>query len=162
MKKRARRGYTLVELLVSILILLLVSMAVTAGIGAASRVYRTSVFASESELLSDSVELALSDVLRYSKVVDANASPVTFTNINYEVAGGHLFLRDGYLQLSRRGDTGNAVDLLTEGTYATMELSAFEMTYDEDKKTYTGAYTIQSTAETTMTKECSFCFRSLG
>lgn len=160
--RRRNKGFTLVETLVSLLILLLISVGVTAGVGAAGRVYRSSLFASESELLSDTLETALSDVLRYSTVVNGASDPVTFRNPNYiDMADCSLSLTEGRIVLQPDGADPDAEGnpLLSDGAYSSMKITAFTLTYDGE--TYIGSYTIESTAQTGLEKTCTFCFRPL-
>lgn len=67
--KRYNKGFTLVEMLSTIVIMLLVSATVTVGIRLAVENYTASITASESQTLCTTVLDSVSDILRYSKEV---------------------------------------------------------------------------------------------
>ena len=80
-KLRSRRGLTLTETLVTLLIVSLVSGAVVTGVSSASKVYRQSVALSESHLLTTTLVQAISDELRFAKNIAADGS--TFTSATF-------------------------------------------------------------------------------
>ena len=71
---RSRRGFTLTETLVTLLIVSLLSMAIAVGIGAAARVYKESVAMSESQLLASTLSKAMMDELRYARELPDTAA----------------------------------------------------------------------------------------
>jgi len=139
---RRRAGFTLVEALVCILILNLLTLAVVTGTGAATQVYHKAVFVSESGLLADSVDTALSDVLRYATDPTVDNGTVRFDNANYSVSGGTILCSsDGRLELEQT-QGGTPVLLLSKGVYAGKKLTDFTLTYEDGA--YSGSYTISS------------------
>lgn len=68
--KRNQKGFTLVEMLCTVVILLLVSSMVTVGIRLAVDNYITSITASESQELCTAILDGVSDELRYCTVKD--------------------------------------------------------------------------------------------
>ena len=73
-KLHLRRGMTLTEMLVALLILSLVTVGVTAGTGTALRVYRQSTAASEAQMLTSTLSTVLMDELRYASDIQADGS----------------------------------------------------------------------------------------
>lgn len=67
---RRNKGFTLVEMLCTIVVMLLVSATVTVGIRLAAENYTSSITASESQVLCSTVMDAVSDELRFSKISD--------------------------------------------------------------------------------------------
>lgn len=66
-KLRARRGVCLTELLAATLVLALVALAAAVGVSSALQAYRQSVMASEAQMLSSTLSIALMDELRYGR-----------------------------------------------------------------------------------------------
>ena len=73
-KLRSRRGMTLTEVLVALLILSLVTVGVAAGVGASVRVYRQATEASDAHMLASTLSTALMDELRYARDIQADGS----------------------------------------------------------------------------------------
>lgn len=95
-KLRSRRGFTLTEMIVTVLILTLVAAGMTVGISSALRVYHQSVTYSDAETLTSTLSTALMDELRYARSISGEETP-TFTSLNYGVgvsvgtnADGHV------------------------------------------------------------------------
>lgn len=65
--KRARQGFTLVEVLTALAVLVLLTGFVVAGVGTATKVYRQEEFAAQAEILASTAESALSDPVRFMK-----------------------------------------------------------------------------------------------
>lgn len=79
--KRAQKGFTLVEMLCTIVIMLLVSATVTVGIRLAVSNYASSITASESKVLCTTILDAVSDELRFCRIKDWDS--ITFTSARY-------------------------------------------------------------------------------
>lgn len=63
-------GITLGEMMVSVLIMSLLTLAVSAGVGTAAKVYRSEKEYSESRVLSNSVFLSMTEELRYASELE--------------------------------------------------------------------------------------------
>lgn len=92
-KLRSRRGLTLTELLVAMLILSLVTVGVATGISASLRVYRQATETSDAQMLTSTLSTALMDELRYARDVSGTDDPIftsgTFgENVSVEVLDG--------------------------------------------------------------------------
>lgn len=79
---RRNKGFTLVEMLCTIVVMLLVSATVTVGIRLAADSYVRSITASESQVLCSTVLDAVTDELRFSKISDWG-DPVKFESDRY-------------------------------------------------------------------------------
>ena len=85
-KLKSSKGFSLLETLVALIIVLLVASCVTIGISASNRVYKRSLFVSESDLIASTIDIALSDVLRYAydiNCADDTNTVSSFSNKNY-------------------------------------------------------------------------------
>lgn len=153
MKKRnGKSGMTLLEMLVSLLILTLLVTAMGTGMELARKIYEDAVFESESAALAAIVNTALGDVLRYAENVhtpedrDAVGNPVgdtvgfVFTNTEYGLPdvyfqtgsgadkdGGILILRS--LRLGEGSCSIQETPLVNSGAYPNLEITNFSATY---------------------------------
>ena len=79
-KLNSRKGFTLVEMLCCCLILVILSLIVSVGLGMAGRLYGRMVSENEAEILLSSLSSVLSDELRYAvKANVAESSSVTLS-----------------------------------------------------------------------------------
>lgn len=78
-----KKGFTLVEMLCSVLILLLVSLGMATGAQIAVEHFATSVTNSEAQVLSQTLTTVVSDELRYSGTVNWDSDPLSFFSQNY-------------------------------------------------------------------------------
>lgn len=67
-KLKSKRGFTLVELLASLMIVVMMSLMMSVGVSVGASVQRESAFVAQSDMLSSTINTALSDVLRYATV----------------------------------------------------------------------------------------------
>lgn len=79
---RCNKGFTLVEMLCTIVVMLLVSATVTVGVRLAAENYVRSITASESQVLCSTVLDAVTDELRFSKISDWG-DPVKYESGRY-------------------------------------------------------------------------------
>lgn len=100
--KRHNRGFTLVEMLCTVVILLLVSATVTVGTRLAVENYAASITASESQTLCTTVLDAVGDILRYSTRVTDWSEELHFQSDRYD--GVRYFaVEDGKVILAAEG-----------------------------------------------------------
>ena len=78
MKKRAKAGFTLVEMLCSVILVILVSIGLANGVQLAVENYTRSIIHSESQVLCETLTTAVSDKLRNCKEISPNADPIQF------------------------------------------------------------------------------------
>ena len=67
-KLKSNRGFTLVEMLTALAIVVMMSLMMSVGASVGTAVQRESTFVAESDVLASTVNTALGDVLRYAKV----------------------------------------------------------------------------------------------
>lgn len=80
----SRQGFSLSELLMAILVLSIMTVALTAGVSASLRVYRDSVrYAEERTLLSTLSEAVISELRNAKDITDTDKETFTFTSANY-------------------------------------------------------------------------------
>ena len=149
-KLKGKTGFTLIEMLASMLILVLLILGMDMGMSAASRVYSESVFESNSGSLSGILNTAIGDVLRYSEDIkinpgtfedsDGNILPkedvgFVFTNYEYGVRNAYFYteiLDDGTsrgtLQMKNLRKS-NVQELVNTGAYPHLEITNFVITY---------------------------------
>lgn len=161
-KIKKRAGFTLMEMIVAIAILVLISAAMTSGLAVATRSYRDSVFQSDSEVLCDTLNTALSDVLRYAVYTGlAPDGAVLFSNDQYNIlSGGHFVNQDGRVCIDTGGGMSQQLLVINTGSYAGLQVTGFTLRYDVSGNSYSGEYVI-GTEDGTMTKNCTFVYRSL-
>ena len=78
MKKRAKAGFTLVEMLCSVILVILVSIGLANGVQLAVENYTRSIIHSESQVLCETLTTAASDKLRNCKEISPDAKPIQF------------------------------------------------------------------------------------
>ncbi len=87
-RKKSKGGFTLVEMLASILIMVLLVMGMGVGMDAGSRIYRDATFESDSATLAGILNSNLGDILRYSIQVrykGVESTPVAERLTNQEI-----------------------------------------------------------------------------
>lgn len=174
-KLKQKKGFTLVETLACIIVLLLVGGICTAGMNLAMNSYQTSVFESDSQMLESTLELYLCDILRHATDVYTEGEPeeteqtvVSFTNVAYKIYDGCIQVPEktesgggAFLVYESRNGYGNMV--VGEKVYAqTLYISDFELKYNEEKGYFTGTYIIKSTVLEDAEKECTFTCRTIA
>ena len=84
-KLSGRRGTTLGEMLVAVLILLMLTMVVAGGTGIAVKVYRSEKAYSDSRVLANTVLLAMTEELRYASglTVGEDGTSVSYDSRSY-------------------------------------------------------------------------------
>ena len=179
---RSNAGFTMIEMVATLMILALLAVGMGGGMSSALRVYRDSVFESDSASLESTLNTALEDILRYSQDVkeaadqeggqfktqsgqllptgtDAGAVNFVFTNLEYDVIDAYFFTPThddgtvgGALQMKTLSDD-TPRDLVNKGAYPGLEVANFKISYDSDRKAYSVEYTIFSADDSTKTRE---------
>lgn len=154
-----RRGYTLIEATAAILVLVLLALGISTGLSAAIKVYNTTLYVSESDTLTDTLNTALADVLRTASDGETSGDgKVTFSNRGYGMLQGRLALWKDRLYLYTAPSDKAGIPLIPAGSYCGLSLKDFTLTYDDATGTYSGSYKICSD---THTKDCTFTYRTL-
>ena len=177
-KLRTNKGFTLIEMLACVITLLLIGMICSTGLNFALRSYNESVFESDSQMLSESVDMYIGDILRHSSSIEIDELTVKenygykveqFNNIAYRVFNGNIEVSPmsdektgGYLILTGDASLGNAY-LVGIDTYAkTLYIDSFELYYDDTTGIFKGNYTIKSTILNDASRNCSFSCRTIA
>ena len=184
-KLNSKQGYTLVELLTAMVIVILIGLMVSTGMTVGLKVQKESIFVANSDMLAGTLNTAISDVLRYSEanyvsgdIIDGKVEDPKFTNKEYSIKRGFFFVdSDGYLAISKNGvdpayepDPTDSTDvgpdigyLISNGVYSNkLVIRNFTISYDVDKKIYTGSYKIKEKTGTAFNKDVSFTFRTVA
>lgn len=107
-KLRCKKGFTLSELLVTVVMLAILTLAVAVGISSSIRVYHQSVTISEAGILSSTLCQAISDELHYAKEIDASGGTVKFLSDNYGRKTSITTNADGRLMVGTYPLIGNS------------------------------------------------------
>lgn len=156
---RQRQGFTLVETLMAALVIALLTGALMTGVTASAGIYSDARFLSESEILANTLNTALGDVLHFAVCDTEDAA---FSNRSYGITDGHFLVQDGRLLLSPDAseDEEALLSLVSSGAYTNLKITAFSIQYDPAAALFTGTYTISGTERQSTT--ISFAFRALN
>ncbi|MBR6219537.1 MAG: prepilin-type N-terminal cleavage/methylation domain-containing protein [Clostridia bacterium] len=108
---RSRKGFTLAETLLAVLILLLVSSIVAAGMPAVKQAYEKVVLASNAELMLSTAVATLRDELGTAWDVQEVADGVTYFSAD-TTNRSKLYVESGTIKLYEYSETTAAEDLL--------------------------------------------------
>lgn len=178
---RRRAGFTLIELLASMLILVFMVVGMGSGLAAASRIYKESVFESDSAMLASMVDTSVGDLLRYSQQIqaspaggfqDSQGTPLAdvsfvFTSPDYGVTDAYFYVsgaqdaRPGLLQMKTLHSTAPH-DLLNQGAYPNLGIRDFVASYDSTAQLFTVSYTVYSLKDETRTRSETCTIRLLN
>lgn len=114
MRKKLKRnaGFTMVEMLCAVAVLLLLCLLMYTGINMAVTDYRAFTSEAETQLLLDSLTDALADKLRYAEVsIDASGK------VSYSIGGGKVELKANPNDSNAKIVTVGGRDLLPDGVY---------------------------------------------
>jgi len=176
MKKiKNTKGFTLIEMLACVIVLLLIGGICSSGMSLATRSYNESIYESDSQMLEDTLNLYLCDILRHAtsvQVVENDAieekDVISFTNVAYQIYDGHIEVSErieehGGTFLVYESSNGQGAMIVGENVYAeTLYISDFVLKYNPEKKYFTGYYTIQSAVVEDLEKKCEFTCRTIA
>ena len=109
-KIRSGKGFSLSELLMALVIVSVMTVALTAGVSASLRVYRDSVRHSEERTLLSTLSEAIISELRNARDPQISGTDVTFTSLNYGPDVSFSVGADGKMKLAGK-------DLIGDGSY---------------------------------------------
>lgn len=170
-KLKNKKGFTMIEMLVCVVTLVLLCMIVTTGSNLATMSMNASLFESESQMLKATLDLSIGDLLRHASEVEEIDGKIYFTNEAYYIVRGEMKVDTsesgitdaGYLICTSDID-GSKRGLLVanKGIYTNgMCITDFELSYDAQKSVFSGSYVIVSKF-TNATKTCEFSFRTIA
>ncbi len=142
MKRRANGGFTLVELLCAIIVLLLLASLLTLGVRTAVTAFGRSMAASEAQTLLSTLRTNVSDELRYSGTVKlaADGTPAGFFSRSYGEAAYSGFSADERGHVLLGGEKLLPDRAYPHGLRAEVKLTAYD--------TATGTFTVRITVYT--------------
>lgn len=171
-------GMTLVETLAAIAILTLLSSIILIGAQAAMLSTRNSAFTAECQTVSDTIDTALSDPLRYATeiTVDDGGNVTAYSNPDYQIANGVVTVG---VNPGSTGDLGliylaSGKLLLNAASYSNLVVvpenfspgapysSNFKLTYHNLTHTFAGSYQLYDPINKLLSGTYSFLFRSVN
>lgn len=148
-KLKNRAGFTLIEMMCTLLILVILTMAIGVGMDTGSQLYRDATFESDSATLAGILNTSIGDILRFSTVVrsdkvrnppegfDMEAVEYVFTSHDYGIRYAYFHTplaadgtETGVLQLKNMSDD-KVVELVNTGAYPDLAIQGFECEYTE-------------------------------
>ncbi len=162
MKNRRKKGFTFVETLVSLLIVTLLSLTVMTGIRVAWNAHESALFSSESEILADTINTSLGDLLHYASYDQTDTDGmVQFSSQEYGVLKGNIYVDEGRLYVKTSSEEkASQLRLVNEGAYTNIDIDVFQLSYDREKNQFSGSYILKDSKA--QTKEVSFTFESIN
>lgn len=154
-KMKNKAGFSLIEMLVALLIMVFLIMGMGVGMDTGSRIYRDASFESDSATLAGILNTSLGDILRYSIDVKENTEdpatalkdvsgtvytkeevPFVFTSLDYGIQDAYFHIplnvadgtSSGVLQMKNLR-TNIAVELVNSGAYPDLLVSEFNISY---------------------------------
>jgi prepilin-type N-terminal cleavage/methylation domain-containing protein len=153
-QKRSNGGFSLIEMMCTLLILVLLTMGISVSMDAGVNIYRDATFEAESATLSGILNTSLGDILRYSvdirtvsamdlmtkgsdigipDVDPASTNRYVFTSYDYGIQDAYFYIppslsggNKGPIKLKNlRNDI--VVDLVNTGAYPNLAVSDFEI-----------------------------------
>ena len=126
--KSGESGMTLMEMLTVTMILSILVAAMGTGMATAMQTYEISLFQAESAMVSDILNTAMADLLRFSQVTETEEG-FWISNGDYGIPGGEICESDGYLCVRSGGEESL---LVNEGTYGALRVKDFSCSYFPD------------------------------
>lgn len=115
---KKRSGFSLTEVLIAVLLLSIFTAAIVPTIDSAVNTYKKSLFMSESTILSDTIDSALTDILRYS--TSEGDDKFTYE----EFRGAYFSVSNGYLMFNTPSGKTTQTPLLGSSVYGKLRIDA--------------------------------------
>ena len=125
-KNRSRGGFTLVEMLCTIVVLLLLSGLMATGVRLGVFSFRKSVMASESQVLCTTLRTIVSDELRYAGTTTVDGGTINFFSQNYGEFSSFSSSEDGQVLL--KGNKVLSSRAYPYGMKASVKISSYDST----------------------------------
>jgi prepilin-type N-terminal cleavage/methylation domain-containing protein len=166
--RNKKRGFSLVEMLVALLIMALLAVMVSSSVAAATQVYRRSVFVSESETLSSTLSTAMANVFNYASDIEIKKDGrVAFTSPAFQINDAGYFLLTGgtkgyicYIPYEN-ADASSYKLLVGRGAYTSLYITDLSVSYDQTANVFTVKYTIRSSQLGSAARQVTGTYRSL-
>ena len=189
--KRTRRnaGFTLIELMFTVLILVILFAGIGISMEAGTKIYREGIFESDSSLLAETLNNSLGDILRNSTDIkinedyfeDSAGNNIPATQVGFVFSNSSYAAQDAYIQPASSGravlvikslKNTEAYELVNIGAYPDLAISELTITYHPanlsgtDGSRYGGyfsiTYVIQSTQYISLSREVHTVVRLLN
>lgn len=151
MKARVKRGFSLLEMMVALAILVFIVIGIGVGMDAGIDIYKEAIFEADSASMAGIVNTNLGDILRYSSRVTVNdgtnlkdasgtnLSPddaaFIFTSKDYGIHDAYFTLvppneedESGVLRLTNL-KKDKTMELVNSGAYPDLDITNFKITY---------------------------------
>lgn len=168
---RSTAGFTMVELLAAIAILAILGTLVASAMATGSRVMVTTTTASNASVLEQSIDTALTDVLRFASVHANEGYGEQFDGPTFDsdsttdaagapVRGGYIGVEDGHIVLVT--SAGSVSVPKSAGIYTdfTVREDDFTLQYNTASNLFTGSYTLVGSGGQ-YERTCTFACRTL-
>ena len=184
-KLKNQKGFTLMEMLICVVTLLILAGICSAGSNIAMNSYNRSLFESNSQMLESTLTQYLGDIMRHATLKTQDITPPeggvagdikaiqSITNKSYGIYDGWIDLETkpdatsvgtdtGRIMVHKTPDDSVGMKLLNEKVYTkALKISGFKLEYDSSKQCIIGTYNIESTVVPGLARECSFKYRNL-
>ena len=185
---KSKAGFSLVELMVTILVLVILFAGVGVSMDVGSKVYRESVFQSHSALLEETLNNSLSDILRNSTDIhvndgtmeDGQGNILPASQVGFLFSNSNFAAQDAYIRISstrrhleiKNSSNPDGQPLVNMGAYPELGIEDFKVDYyPQNSKGTTGekyggyfkiSYKIVSTQYDSMSREVQTVVRLLN
>ena len=159
MTSKAKSGFTLVEMLCAIIVLMLVGMLMVSGVRLSLQSFAASVSRSEAQVLCSTLKTAVSDELRYAGTLKQEpGQSIGFFSQNYGEAAFAGFSSDENGQVLLGGKKLLPSRAYPYGLRAQVALTA----YDPDTRIFSVEITVQDSGGTNTLAQTQFEVRQLN
>ena len=152
MKARAKRGFSLLEMMVALAILVFIVLGIGVGMDAGIDIYKEAIFEADSASMAGIVNSNLGDILRYStrvtvndgsNLLDASGVKIPKESLGFVFTSADYGIKDAYFYTPEQGDTTKGVlrltnlkedkdmELVNTGAYPDLYIANFRITYYE-------------------------------
>lgn len=150
-----RSGFSLIEMMAALVILVLLVVAMGTGMTSGMRIYRDATFEADSGSMSGILNTSLGDILRYSEnirinqgtaanpsagFVDSDGGYITKESVGFVFTNYEYGIQNAYFHLSQGGDEEGILqmkslnnarepELVNTGAYPDLMITDFEIIY---------------------------------
>lgn len=152
---RRKSGFTLAEMLAALVVITLLTGIVAMGVSVGLKIYQNSMFVSESEALSSTIDSAMSGPLRYAeRTSDGSHYSITYRSVSIGSLTSNEIVKvqDGKLYW---GTTTN-YPLLNDSAYTDCKVASASVTPAVETNgeiVFSVTYTLESNTDSSRTKK---------
>ena len=185
-KLKNNAGFSLIELLCALLILVILVMGIGVGMDTGTQIYFDATFEADSATLAGILNTSIGDILRFSSVSQTDGMrnlpegfsttevPYVFTSLDYGIQHAYFYTpvyedgsSKGVLQLKNLKND-KVVELVNTGAYPDLVISNFVITYTPRANPgveggyFTVTYNIFSESDTTKKRDVEMIVRLMN